>query len=596
MTRPSVGKRETACLGALLLLLSAATSFAATISGKVTDAQTGSPLSAMVVAAYTPAGQLQGSATSDSTGRYSLTAPAGSFRVLAYDNAGVYATTFYGDASSFDTTAPVSGDASNVNFAMRRGGTVSGTVSTSSGSASGITVAAYNIDGSRRGFAITNAFGAYSLVLPPGNYKVAAYDEAGNFWPKFYSDQNSFTTAATVTVAAAQNSTVPFRLDAAAHIVGTVTDGDTSTVLSGMTVSAYDARGVLISSTSSDFNGTFNLKTPPGTFRVVVSDPRQTYATGYFGGQSFSTASDVTLTAGATRANVTVPLRRAGFISGLVTDTSKTPLAVTVAAYGLDGTLRATTHTVNGVFNLTLAPGDYKLAAYDEQLVFATQFYSMQKTFAAADVVTVSSGTTPGPVRLFILSRGARITGTTLDSQTGLPLGGITVGAYDADGNLLSTGTTSANGQYAIVVPAGAYRLVASDSALQYAASFAGGASYETARVFTEVEGAVDSANLTLTRGIAVSGTVRDASGAPISGVEIAAIDPNGNHAGTSTSTDNGSFTILLLPNQYRFVIRDPHSRYATYSTPPVSVSRDTAVPPIAVTLTSSQRHRSVRH
>lgn len=595
MRRPPVAKREIAPLSALLFVLFAATSLASGISGKVTDSQTGNPLASMVVAAYTPAGLLQATATTDLAGRYSLNVPAGSFRVLAYDNAGVYATTFYGDASSFETTALISGDSSNVNFALKRGGTISGSVSNAAGSASGLTVAAYNLDGSRRGFTTTSASGTYTLVLPPGNYKVAAYDDAGFLWPKFFPDQNSFASAPTINVAASQNSIADFHLEAAAHIIGTVTDADTLAPLGSIIVSAYDVSGTLVSSTLSAFDGSFNLKTPAGTFRVVVSDPRQTFATAYYGGVTFATATNIALAAGVTQASVQVPLRRAGFVSGQVTDTTGAPLQVTVAAYGLDGTLRATTETANGIFNLALPPGDYKLAAYDTRFVFATQFYSQQKAFSAANIVTVTSGTVPSAVKLFVLSHGARITGTIVDAQTSAPISGITVAAYDTNSEILSSGTSNAAGQYLFVVPAGAYRLVAFDNSLRYATEFSGGNAYETSRVYTETADGVESFNFSMKRGIQVTGRVKDASGAAISGVAVSALDPSGNHAGSAVAT-NGAFTIVLLPNKYRFVITDPGLRYNAYSSPAVNVTWDTPVQTLSVTLSAAQRRRSVRH
>lgn len=594
MRRPPVGKRVIVPLSALLFVF-AATSRASGISGKVTDLQTGNPLASMAVAAYTPDGLLQATATTDQSGRYSLNVPSGSFRVLAYDNAGVYATMFYGDASSFETTAAISGDSSNVNFTLKRSGTISGSVSNAAGSASGLTVAAYNLDGSRRGFTTTSASGAYTLVLPPGNYKVAAYDDAGTLWPKFFPDQNSFATATTISVAASQNSIAGFHLDAAAHITGTVTDADTSAPLGSTIVSAYDVNGMLASSTLSAFDGTFNVKTPPGTFRIVVSDPRQTFATAYYGGVTFATATNIALAAGATKAGVQVPLRRAGFLSGQVTDTTGAPLQVTVAAYGLDGSLRATTETANGIFNLMLPPGDYKLAAYDTRFVFATQFYSQQKAFSAANTVTVTSGTVPSSVKLFVLSHGARITGTIVDAQTSAPISGITVAAYDSNSEVLSSGTSNATGQYLFVVSAGAYRFVAFDNSLRYATEFSGSNAYETSRVFTETADGIESVNFSMTRGIQVRGTVKDANSAAISGVTVSALDPSGNHAGSAVAI-NGAFTIILLPNQYRFVITDPGLRYNAYSSSAVNVTWDTPVQPLSVTLSAAQRRRAVRH
>lgn len=593
MRTPSLSVGKSALQG-IVLMLFATVSQASSISGKVTDAQTGNPLASMVVAAYTTNGTLQGSATSDSAGRYSITVPGGSYRVLAYDKSGVYATMFFGDAESFESTTPISPDASNINFALRRGGKIGGSVSNALGLTA--TVAAYNLDASRRGFTTTDATGGYSLVLPPGSYKVVGYDDAGTLWPKFFQDQNAFAAAAVVNVTAGQTSGVSFFLDPAAHIAGNVIDAVTRLLLSGMTVYAYDANGVRYSTTTTDASGSFNLRVPGGTFRVVASDAQQTYATAYYGGATFSTATDVTLGAGATQSAVQIAMQRAGALNGQASDTTGAPINVTIAAYDLDGTQRASVQTTNGTFKLSLAPGDYKVAAYDNNLLYATQFYSQQTTFAAATPVTVTSGVTPGPLLIFVLSRGARISGNVIDSDTSAALPGITISAYDANGQVLGTATTNVNGDYAFVLAAGTYRFVAFDKSLNYAAAFAGGVSYETATAQTMSSGSADAVNFKITRGIHVTGVVRDSAGAAVSGVEVSALDPNGNHTGTATAK-NGSFDLVLLPNQYRFVATDPLSRFGTSFAPStVTVARGSPTQTIAITVVSRQRRRSVPH
>jgi carboxypeptidase family protein len=596
MRTPSVSAGKSALQGIVLMLFATA-SLASSISGKVTDAQTGNPLASMVVAAYTTDGTQQvAAATSDSTGRYSITLPGGSYRVLAYDNNGVYATMFFGDAESFESIVPISPDASNINFTLRLGGRIGGSVSTSTGSLAGITVAVYNLDGSRRGSALTDATGAYSLVLPPGSYKVAAYDNAGTFWPKFFQNQNAFVAATVVNVTAGQTSAVSFGLDPAAHIVGSVIDAVTRLPLAAMTVHAYDANGVLYSAITTDASGSFNLRVPGGTFRVVASDAQQTYATAYYGGAAFATATDITVAPGATQSAVQIAMQRAGALSGQVSDTTGAPINVTVAAYGLDGTQRATAQTSNGTFKLLLAPGDYKVAAYDNNLLYATQFYSRQTTFAAATPVTVTSGVTPGPLLLFVLSRGARISGNVIDSDTNATLPGITINAYDANSQVVGTATTDANGNYVFVLPAGTYRFVAFDKSLNYAAAFAGGVSYETAIAQAVVSGSTDTVNFKITRGIHVTGVVRDATGAALSGVEVSALDPNGNHVGTAT-TKNGLFDLVLLPNQYRFVATDPQSRFpATFAPSTLTVAWGSPTQTVVITVFNKQRRRSVPH
>src|SRR5688572_30538662 len=129
---------------------------AATVSGTVTSAATGNALSGMVVAAYDPAGNLAGTAITDATGLYVLSLPAGQYRLLAYDPAGVYATMFDANAESFETS-PVTTlgavDTVRRDFSLVAGGTVSGSVAVTGGAPlADAVVEAYNLSGTRRGF------------------------------------------------------------------------------------------------------------------------------------------------------------------------------------------------------------------------------------------------------------------------------------------------------------------------------------------------------------------------------------------------------------------------------------------------------------
>ena len=93
-----------ATLAFLLLCLLSAPAAAATVSGTVSSATTNLRLEGKVVAAYDATGTLRGSATTDIGGSYVLTLPGGSYRLLAYDPLGTYATGFYNNAESFETS------------------------------------------------------------------------------------------------------------------------------------------------------------------------------------------------------------------------------------------------------------------------------------------------------------------------------------------------------------------------------------------------------------------------------------------------------------------------------------------------------------
>jgi hypothetical protein len=571
MNTPSLDSRRRRYLLLALMVAEvwATAASGVTVKGEVVDAQTGTPLRSMIVAAYSVAGSRRASATTDSAGRYSLDLPPAEYRLLAYDENGIYATTFAGDAESFDTSSilTVSAEISGYDFALRRAGSVQGTVFdlATSSPIFGATVAAYNISGTRRGFTQADASGAYSLVLPPGLYRIAAYDDAGLYSPRFYLDQNTFDAATNVRVGAGQTTNgVHFHLDRAARFHGRVTDFDTGHPLPDMTVVGYTEDGVALEMTTTDANGNFILRVPPGSYKLAATDPRMIFATGFLDdANSFAAVSIMSVGPGEDRQNVNLTLHRAGTIVGAVSDASARVLPrMSVAAYNDDGSQRTTVHSdINGGYVLALPPGTFRIAAYDESLVYAHQFYDRQVTFTAAAPVVVTSGQTIDRVD-FSLDRGARVSGVISDGGDGTVTQGITVAAFDADGNTLGTAVTSANGTYSFVLPAGGYKFVAYDDALRYATAYADhAATYEETPMTAVSADSPVTLDFTMTAGIRLAGTVVDGRRAPVDGVRIAALDAEGRHVATTTAR-NGTFYLTLLPDTYKLQMTDPQGRY----------------------------------
>ena len=581
--------------------------FAGTITGTVTDGQTGAKLPSMVVAAYAASGALQATATTDSAGRYSLSLPGGEFRLLAYDNSAAYATTFAGNAESFDISPFVSGNQANYDFTLIRGGTAIGSVSGGGGGLSGITVAAYNISGTRRSFATTNAIGSYTMVLPPGTYKFVAFDNSALYAPSFYSNQPSFESAENISIRAQQSAGLNFVLRLAAHIAGVVSDAQSHLPLSGFIVSAYSTQGTLVATTVSDNVGRYQLTVPDGTFRLLVADLGHVYATGYFAGAtSFAQTPGLTVVAGESRTGVSLEADRGGVVSGRIAARGTLLCCITVSAYNPDGSERAATRTdVTGRYLLVLPPGDFRIGAYDEALVYAPQFYAGATTFRGATSVTVSRSQTTGPDDLS-LDRAARVTGRVSDQGTGAVIASILLSAYDADGNLAATASTSASGSYALALAAGTYRLVAFDPALVYATAYPQLAStFEESPAYDLAADTSRSVDFALAHGTRVTGTVVDSSGTALSGIEIGALSVNRNRVAT-TNAHTGTFDLILPPGNYKFVAIDPRGRYFTLyfnstgtwaNATPVTVTLSGSTPgTVSFILPPKVRRRSVIH
>lgn len=554
-----------ATVWSLFFVLIASGLLADTISGTVTDAQTGAALKSMTVAAY---GASASETTTDKAGKYSLSLPPGEFRVLAYEKSptATYATTFAGNAESFETSPTVSGNRTGYDFALSKGGIVTGTVSSPDPIGSDITVAAYNPSGTRRGFTPT-VNGIYRLVLPSGSYKFVAFDNSAtqSFLPSFYAGKRSFESADFVSIRALSTAVVDFPVRAASQITGIVSDAQSHSPLSGFTVSAYTAEGVLAATTSTDRSGGYQLVLPDGTYRLLAFDPGRIYATSFFArANSFVQTPELTVNPGQSLPNISLEAERGGTVSGRVTAMgAAVSCCIVASAYNSDGSLRASTRADNnGGYELLLPPGDFVIGVYDEALVYAPRFSQASTTFRGATPVTVLRSQTT--LVDLSLDRAARVTGQVFDATTQLAIGSITVSAYDTAGNLAATVNTTASGSYLLGLAAGKYRLVAFDSSLRYATAYPQLATtFEESPAYELLADSTRSVDFALSKGTRVSGTVVDPSRTALSGIEIGALSMNGNRVATAT-THGGTFDLVLPPGSYKLVAVDPRGRYFT--------------------------------
>jgi|GEM_PF-2272582 len=299
MDTPAVRLRS--LLAVAVLAAAPAAAQTAFISGVVVAAASSVPLGGMTVAAYGPKGLPETTTSTDPRGGYTLAVPFGTYRLLAYDLAGNFATSYYSNSSSYETSAQLNATANlpGVNFQMFQGYPVSGRVIASAGTPlTGMVVAAYNADGSRRGFEKTNGSGVYSLVLPSGIYRFVAYDETANYATSFYQGQTSFEAATPVSVSWAVFG-VDFSLPLAAKVTGSALDRGTRAPLASLSVEAHTPAGDLVYSTATDGDGRFTMALAPGDYKFLAFDTAKHYAVSYFSdAASFAASPSFHLTGG----------------------------------------------------------------------------------------------------------------------------------------------------------------------------------------------------------------------------------------------------------------------------------------------------------
>lgn len=610
--------RSRTALSALLCLTALATpAVAATITGTVVDAATQSPLQGMVVAAWDPSGGESDppaplfEVTTDRRGLYELrNVPARSYRLLAYDPSGSYATAFGGGADSFDTTPIITLGAAThrADFALQRAGRAAGLVSDPRDRPiAGLVVAAYNdATGTRRGFTKSGSTGAWSLLLPPGRYRIAVYDETGAWATMFHRNVRTFTEATPVNIAAqATTGAIDLRVDRVARLSGHVRNVD-GLALPGAEVFAYTTEGVRVTSVRADAAGFYRLTVPDGTYRLVAADPEGVWATSFYpGGRSFEKAPIVAVAADETRAGVDFGLERAASISGSVVSPGGALAGIVVGAFNADGSLHVTTRTgTGGAYALSVAPGEMRIAAWDPSFGWVTRFHPSARDFESAAPLVAGPGMSLTAIDVELV-QGGRVEGRVRDAITKAAVAGVSVAAYDVTGAIAGEGRSDVDGRYGFAAVPGEVRLVAFDRLMRYAPAYPMQAgTFDGSSPVSVIAGKGITVDFELRRGTIVSGSVLDPWGLPLGGIEVFALDAAGQRVAAATTLE-GAFAMVLVPGRYHFVAIDPLRRFApryfpAASTFEASSAVDVANGPNASVSISFQatsgRRRAARH
>ena len=185
------------------------------LSGTVTDGS-GSPLSDVCVDAYASDGGLvSDSGYTDAGGNYTISGlKAGNYRVRFFDCGPLeFSDEYYNDKRSLATANPVTVTtgtvAANINAQLAPAGSISGTVTSSSGAVlENICVDAYDSNGEMVGDGRSVDSGVYVVRgLPTGSYRLRFHDcGSGLFTSEYYDDKASLAAANPVAVTAGSDT------------------------------------------------------------------------------------------------------------------------------------------------------------------------------------------------------------------------------------------------------------------------------------------------------------------------------------------------------------------------------------------------------
>jgi photosystem II stability/assembly factor-like uncharacterized protein/5-hydroxyisourate hydrolase-like protein (transthyretin family) len=532
------------------------------ITGTVTDSVSGAAIPGVYVTAVDAStGEWINSATTDSSGVYSIVGLAGSYKLRFSANG--YVEQWSGDkadqtaATSVTVTAPNA--TAGINMAMVKGGNISGIITDSTTEAVilGAYIDAYNtVTGSWVNSGYSDSSGAYSISgLASGNYKLR-FSATGYVaqWSGGKSDQAAATTVSVT----APNITAGINLGLAkgAAIAGTVTDSDTGAVIPRVSVTAYNAAtGSWVSSVSYGYtnsSGTYRISgLATGSYKLRFA--ANGYVEQWFGGQADQTAATtVTATAPNTTAGINVALVKGGSISGTISDRTTGAGIAGTYLYVINrstGDWAGSTQTdSNGSYTITgLASGSYRLRIDPASSTgYIGNWYGGTNDYPCAGAISVNApnATTGIDAQLDL---GGSISGRVTDAATGAGIAGVSISLTNTSSQ---TGMTSTNvtvnstGAYTIGgLPSGDYSLTFS------ARDYISTTSAVTATVTAPAS--IAGIDATLVKGGGISGRVTDSTtGEGVEGVLLEAVDSlTRGWIGSSTSDDNGDYAITGLPS-----------------------------------------------
>jgi hypothetical protein len=554
------------------------------IGGTVTNGSTGiAGVSVQIHSGNT----LISSHTTSGTGAYlSSGLPPGNYFVKTSGSHGFINQLHSGipcQVCSATTGAPVAvtGTATTtVDFTLAPGGSISGTVSSSTGPIAGVTVFVTTLTGSSMGNASTNAAGNYTVTGLPtatANYVVKTSNQLGYIDEQFDDKPCVGCVASTGTpvsvTAPAATPGINFQLAKGGAISGTVTSGGLP--VAGVTISFFNSTNQIVTSTTSDAQGNYITKTGLAARRyyartgnslglINVIYPNDSC----LNCSPSSRGTGIDVVDGQTTSGINFSLAVGGRITGIVTDRNSGVRlqGVTVSIFLKDGTSAGVTGTnALGVYSTAGLPTGQYFARTNNGIGYINRLYDAKDCTRCAVGSGTPIGVTAGietPNINFGLALGARIGGRVLDAATNQPIAGVSVTIFDSAGFSIGGGATNSNGDYLSsmgLVPGKYY--ARTNNQLGYVNKLYNGFGCLACNVVTgtpiDIAGTTSNTaiNFSLSVGGRISGTVR-AAGVPLADTNVTVFSSGGTFLTSVVSGTGGQYvTGEGLPDGSYFLV-----------------------------------------
>jgi protocatechuate 3,4-dioxygenase beta subunit len=557
----------------------------ASISGRVVDSA-GNPIEGASVTARGSGQSFIHAASTAEDGSYTIDGLAAGSYTLEFSKSGSsFLTQYLGGTSSSQgatvLTVALGDSLTHKDMTLPTAASISGRVVDEAGNPiEGVSVAASSTT-SGSGNARTAADGTYKVDgLVAGSYTLQ-FSKPGSYPTQYFGGTSSSQKATVLTVASGDALRLTdMTLLTVALISGRVVDA-AGNPIAGVSVSANSTSGGY-GSAQTAADGTYKVDgLAAGSYTLQFSKWRSSYVSRYLGGTSSAQGATVlTVAAGDALANKDMTLPTGASISGTVRDSSGKPLAgATIQAESLaDGwAVSHATSGADGTYTVAgLEAGEY-LVSFSEKS--STPEYWDDKTWATAESITVTLGQKVVGIDS-MLTVGASIAGVVRDAQ-GAPIQGVYVVAV---GPTRSSAQTGPDGAYVLSgLPAGSYKVSYRAGVTNSALAtqwWQGKWQQSVADSISVTSGqAVTGKNIVMVAGATLSGIIRGAGGAPISGATVS-LDQRSplfpNQVGYVTTSANGSYTITgLSPGTYYMRVNNLGSQIVTIGSTAKSVTQD---------------------